>query len=293
MWLKTAAWYNGCMENAPVSTEQINNAWSTSTPAEFPPFNPERAEKLQEIESVFWEQKKAFLDSIEEKISVGELPADLSMRETELWTTNANIVSSDELNQGESAEQIYKVIHDLNDNSIHRRHVINLPENILENPEYVFTMNHELAHCLEGHDEADINRNGLTRLFHGQSYLGKCINEGMTEHMAEIISGQKPNYATYEKDGIAGSYHIYYDFINYLCNNGVDFEYFVNAYIASNDAVITLRDEIAKAFPTKDGSHPLDNLARHSEAQIEYWLAKYTGHEKNAKEIRASLESSM
>ena len=221
----------------------------------------------------------------------GKLPVQLSDREAELWTTRVEVVTPPDSRSGVAAQQIYKVLHDLNENKTFHRHVIQLPEDILNNPEYKFTINHELAHCLEGHG-ADIHRNGLARLFPSSNRLSTGIDEGMTEHIAEIFSGQKPNYTDYEENGIVGTYHVYYDFIDFLSSSGktkIDIRYFIDAYVLNDEdgdkAIATLRDKIAEAFPTQDGSHPLDNLASHSEAQIEYWLAKYTGHDKTAETI--------
>ena len=272
------------MEKDNFSAEQ-DNIGQPSEAVEYPEFNPDEAKKLRETEAVemaFWDQKKNFLKNVETEIINGNLPKQLKEREDELWTIKPKVEELEYFSEDSSgADHLTDYMRNLDTGQIRRRHEVSLPINILENPEYPHIINHELAHGLEGYRDNGLQ--GLNRLFENENnYLGMCLNEGMTEHMVERISGQKINYNMNE-EGTTVGYPDYYKFIKFLSSAGatkVDMKYFVDAYCLSGDegdqAIATLRDKLAEAFPTENGTNPLDNLAAHNQDQIEYWISAYT-----------------
>ena len=276
----------------------------SSQPAEiveYPEFNPDEAERLkntEKVKMVFWEQKQNFLKNIETGIANGDLPEQLKERENELWTMNVEVKDPEYFSQEGSgrADHLTNYMLNLDNGQVRRRHEISLPIDILENPERAHMINHELAHGLEGY--RDENSQGLRRLFDGENnHLGMCMNEGMTEYMAEKVSGEKINYSANDEEFISGKKNIYekdrdgkipgypryYKFIKFLSSAGkteVDMKYFIDAYCLNGEegdkAIVTLRDKLAEAFPTENGVNPLDNLAVHNKDQIEYWITTYT-----------------
>lgn len=279
------------MEKDTFSAEQ-NVTGQQSEIVDYPAFDPEEAEKNQKTEAIqmaFWEQKKNFLENVEAAIDSGDLSPQLKDREAELWTTTVKIEDSEyfKKNEAGSADHLTDFMRDLDNGRIRVRHEISLPMDILDNPEHNHMITHELAHGLAGcRQEGDKFITGFNRLFeNNNTYLGMCLNEGMTEHIAEKFSGEKINYNA-DENGLIMGYPTYYKFINFLSsagNNKIDMKYFEDAYMLSGDegdkAIATLRDKIAEAFPTENGVHPLDNLAAHNKDQIEYWLATYTKSE--------------
>lgn len=276
------------MEKDNFSTEQDTSDQFVET-VEYPEFNPDKAKELQDIEAVktaFWEQKENFLKNVETEISSGGLPEQVKDREKELWTTKIKVEKPEYFQRGDGgiADHLTDFIRNLDNGQIRLSHEITLPIDILDNSEYKHMISHELAHGLEGYSQEDGKfTTGFNRLFKGgESYLGTCLNEGMTEHIAERFSGEKINYDTNKEDAVVG-YPNYYKFIKFLSSAGVvkvDMKYFVDAYCLSGDegdkAIATLRGKLAEAFPTENGANALDNLAAHKKDQIEYWISTYT-----------------
>lgn len=282
------------MEKDNFSTEQ-DNASQPFEAVEYPEFNPDRAKELREIEETeatelaISERKVAFLKNVDTKIASGELP-DLykdAGREGEIWTANIEVVPTEQIGtsehhpQGHIANHISE-LYRLDDGTIAHLHKVQFPKDVFEHGSAEQMVRHEFSHMLEG-----VSNNlamGMTRLFKDEdNYLGMCINEGMTEHMAELISGQKNIYEKNKKDGKTPGYPNYYKFIKFLSSAGkteVDMKYFVDAYCLSGEegdqAIATLKGKLAEAFPTENGVNPLDNLAAHNQDQIEYWIHAYT-----------------
>lgn len=270
-------------DNFSAEREISNQPFET---VEYPEFNPDEAERLKNTEKVqmaFWEQKQNFLKNIETEIVNGDLPEQLKERENELWTMKVEVKDPEYFSQEGSgrADHLTDYMLNLDNGQIRRHHEISLPIDILENSERAHMINHELAHGLEGY--GDDGSQGLRRLFDGEdNHLGMCMNEGMTEYMAEKVSGEKINYSA-NNEGVVIGYPRYYKFIKFLSSAGknvVDMKYFVDAYCLSGEegdkAIAALRDKLAEAFPTENGTNPLDNLAAHNKDQIEYWIATYT-----------------
>lgn len=272
------------MEKDNFSTEQeINN--QPSEPVEYPEFDPDKAKELRETEATelaIGERKMKFLNNVDALIASGDLPSQLRDREAELWTVGIQVVSQDEL-KNEHHGHVASHMFGYGNLSNRPHHEIILPDDILEYSFNEHMVNHELAHSLEGRSEDGLE-SGLGRLFEGQdNYLGICLDEGMTEHMTELVSGQKNIYEKDKKADVVPGYPSYYKFIKFLSSAGkteVDMKYFVDAYCLSGEegdkAIATLRDKLAEAFPTENGTNPLDNLAAHNKDQIEYWIATYT-----------------
>lgn len=275
------------MEKDNFSAEQNNISQSSET-IEYPEFDPDKARKLRETEitkNTIVEEEANFLLDIEDKIASGELPSQLQNRIKEVYGTNIEILPLEQIkaSDGHTAQHIIEYYQNQDGSgSFYRSHEIYFPEDILERDAGPQMIRHEFSHALEGTKD-DASGEGLKRLFKDEkNYLGMCINEGMTEYMAELISGQKNIYEKGE-DGKIPGYPNYYKFIKFLSSAGatkVDMKYFVDAYCLSGDegdqAIATLRDKLAEAFPTENGVNPLDNLAAHNKDQIEYWIATYT-----------------
>lgn len=272
------------MEKDNFSAEQeIDNQPSESV--EYPEFDPDKAKELRETEATelaIGERKMKFLNNIDALIASGDLPNQLQDREAELWTIGIQVVPQDELkneHHGHAASHMFGY----GNLSNRPHHEIVLPDDILEYSFNEHMVNHELAHSLEGRSEDGLE-SGLGRLFEGQdNYLGMCLDEGMTEYMTELVSGQKNIYEKDKKADAVPGYPNYYKFIKFLSSAGkteVDMKYFVDAYCLSgeegDEAIAALRDKLAEAFPTENGTNPLDNLAAHNKDQIEYWIAAYT-----------------
>lgn len=276
------------MEKDNFSAEEDTSNQSIET-VEYPEFDPDKAKGLRDteaIEMVFWEQKENFLKNVEAEIDSGGLPEQVKDREKELWTTKIKVEKPEYFQKDDSglADHLTDFMSNLDNGQIRLSHEITLPIDVLNNPEYTHIVSHELAHGLEGYSrEGDKFTTGFNRLFEGgENYLGMCLNEGMTEYMAERFSGEKINYDTNEGGAVVG-YPSYYKFIKFLSSAGVvkvDMRYFIDAYCLSgnegNKAITTLRDKLVEAFPTKNGANALDNLATHNKDQIEYWISTYT-----------------
>ena len=277
------------MEKDNFSAEQ-DNIGQPSEAVEYPEFNPDEAKKLRETEAAMLaigERKMSFLNNVDAKIASGELPNQLKDRENELWTTRIEVMPAEQIESSEHHPEGHLATHatdryKLVDGRLSCRHEIQFPEDVFEYDSSEQMIRHEFSHTLEG-----LNDNltaGMVRLFEDENnYLGMCINEGMTEYMAELISGQKNIYDRDEKIDKIPGYPRYYKFIKFLSSAGatkVDMKYFVDAYCLSGDegdqAIATLRDKLAEAFPTENGTNPLDNLAAHNQDQIEYWISAYT-----------------
>ena len=279
------------MEKDNFSAEQDNTS-QPSEVVEYPDFDPDKAKKLRETEATMLaigERKMSFLNNIDAKIASGELP-DLYKdvgRKREIWSAGIEVIPAEQIETTEEhlGRAFANHVSDryrMNDGRLAYRHEVQFPEDIFEYDAGEQTIRHEFSHMLEGLNSDLVA--GMNRLFEDEnSYLGTCINEGMTDYMAELVSGQKNVYEKDEKNGKIPGYPRYYKFIKFLSSAGatkVDMKYFVDAYCLSGDegdqAVATLKNKLAEAFPTENGTNPLDNLAAHNQDQIEYWISTYT-----------------